>query len=213
MSDDKTQVDPDATDITDDDADGFETEDSPDADSLQAESDVSTPIGVPAPLAPTRRLAVVALPALAVVAAAGAAFLGWQYASARDLQRAATESVEAARDTTAVILSYTPETVDAQLNGARESLTGGFLESYTTLVNDVVIPGAKEKKITAVAKVPAAASVSATRDHAVALVFVNQTVTMAADPEQTAPTTTNSSVRVTLDKVDGRWLVSGFDPV
>ena len=30
---------------------------------------------------------------------------------------------------------------------------------------------------------------------------------------QDAPTSTASSVRVTLDKVGGRWLISQFDPV
>jgi Mce-associated membrane protein len=30
---------------------------------------------------------------------------------------------------------------------------------------------------------------------------------------QDAPTNSASSVRVTLDKIDGRWLISGFDPV
>jgi Mce-associated membrane protein len=28
-----------------------------------------------------------------------------------------------------------------------------------------------------------------------------------------APTNTASSVRVTLDKIDGRWLISQFDPI
>jgi Mce-associated membrane protein len=51
--------------------------------------------------------------------------------------------------------------------------------------------------------------VSATSDHAVVLVFVDQTVTVGRD----APSNTASSVRVTLDKVKGRWLVSGFDPI
>ena len=59
------------------------------------------------------------------------------------------------------------------------------------------------------AQVSAAASVSATAHHAVALVFVDQTVTIDGG----APSGTASSVRVTLDQVDDRWLVSGFDPV
>lgn len=73
----------------------------------------------------------------------------------------------------------------------------------------MVIPGAKEKNIAAVASVPAAASVSASPTEAVALLFVNQTVTVGQDP----PTDTASSVRVTLEKVDDRWLISEFDPV
>jgi Mce-associated membrane protein len=50
---------------------------------------------------------------------------------------------------------------------------------------------------------------SASADHAEVLVFVNQTITVGNDP----PTDTVSSVRVTLDKIGGRWLISGFDPV
>jgi Mce-associated membrane protein len=73
----------------------------------------------------------------------------------------------------------------------------------------VVAPGAKQQHITAVATVPAAASVSATESHAEVLVFVDQTTTIGND----SPTQTTSSVRVTLDKVGGRWLISQFDPV
>jgi hypothetical protein len=33
------------------------------------------------------------------------------------------------------------------------------------------------------------------------------------DGRQRPPSNTNSSVLVTLDKVDGRWLISGFEPI
>lgn len=115
----------------------------------------------------------------------------------------------AARDTTVTILSYKADTAEEELTSARDLLTGKFLDSFTTLVNDEVIPGAKEKRITATAEVPAAASIAATAKHAVALVFVDQSVTAGND----APTNTSWSVRVTLDKVGDRWLVAGFDPV
>ena len=72
-----------------------------------------------------------------------------------------------------------------------------------------MIPGAKQKQIAAVATVPAVASVTAKPNHAVVLVFVNQTVIVGQD----APTDTASSVRVTMDKVGDRWLISKFDPV
>lgn len=156
-----------------------------------------------------RLIAFRVIPALALLLAVGAGVLKYLDVSQQAAQRAATESVDAARQTTAAILSYRADTVDKDLNAARDRLTGTFLDSYTTLINGTVIPGAKEKKISTDAKVPAAASVSATSNHAVVLAFVNQTVTIGSG----APTTTPSSVRVTLDKVDGRWLVSGFDPV
>lgn len=157
----------------------------------------------------TRVVAYALLPALVLVLALGAGYLKWRDNSIRNSQVAAATSVQAARDTTIALLSYAPDTVEEQLGAARDLLTGEFRDSYTSLTNDVVIPGAKEQQISAVASVPAAASVSATPNEAVVLVFVNQTVIVGQD----APTDTASSVRVTLDKVDDRWLISSFDPV
>ncbi|MCV7174702.1 hypothetical protein H7H98_02795, partial [Mycolicibacterium sphagni] len=45
--------------------------------------------------------------------------------------------------------------------------------------------------------------------HAAVLLFVNQATTIGDD----APTSTTSSVRVGLDKVDGKWLISEFQPI
>lgn len=149
------------------------------------------------------------LPALALLLAAGAGCLKWVDNSVRNSDAARAESVQVAKDSTVAMLSYKPDTVEQQLNDARSLLTGEFEESYTGLINDIVIPGAKQKQISAVASVPAAASVSADPNEAVVLVFVNQTVVVGQD----APTDTASSVRVTLEKIDGRWLISKFDPV
>lgn len=149
------------------------------------------------------------LPAVALALTVAAGFFKWQDQSSRAAGVARVESIEAAKDSTVAILSYQPDKVEQQLGGARTLLTGQFRDAYTKLTNDVVIPGAKQKRISAVATVPAVASVSANAQHAVAVVFVNQTVIVGND----APADTTSSVRVTLDKIGGHWLVSGFDPV
>jgi Mce-associated membrane protein len=151
------------------------------------------------------------LPALALVLALAAGYLKWQDNSVRNSDTARIESVQAAKDTTVKMLSYKPDSVEKELNDARGLLTGDFRDQYTSLINDVVIPGAKEKQISAVATIPenGAASVSADPNHAVVLLFVNQTVVVGQD----APTDTASSVRVTLDKVGDSWLISKFDPV
>jgi Mce-associated membrane protein len=149
------------------------------------------------------------LPAVALLLALGAGYLKWMDNSVRDSEIARDQSVQAAKDGTIALLSYKPDTVEQQLGAARDLLTGDFRDSYTSLTNDVVIPGAKQKQISAVATVPAMASVSADPRHAVVLVFVNQTVIVGQD----APTDTASSVRVTLDKIGDRWLISKFDPV
>jgi Mce-associated membrane protein len=149
------------------------------------------------------------LPALALLLALGAGYLKWMDNSVRDDQTASVDAMQAAKDSTIAMLSYKPDTVEQQLTAARDLLTSDFRDQYTSLTNDVVIPGAKQKQISAVATVPAMASVSANPRHAVVLVFVNQTVIVGQD----APTDSASSVRVTLDKVGDRWLIAKFDPV
>jgi Mce-associated membrane protein len=149
------------------------------------------------------------LPAIALVLAGAAGFLKWQDSSVRQTQLARIESVAAAKDSTIALLSYKSDTVEKDLEGAKSRMTGAFKDSYSQLINDVVIPGAKRQHISATATVPAAASVSATPNHAVTVLFVNQTVVV----DKSAPSDSVSSVRVTMDKVNGRWLIAGFDPV
>jgi Mce-associated membrane protein len=167
------------------------------------------------PVKPRRRIAWMRVltyglvPGLALLVALAAAFLKWQDSSIRDSDVARVEAVQAAKDSTIALLSYRPDTVDKELAAASGRLTGDFKGAYTKLVNDVVIPGAKQKQISAVATVPAVASVSATPTHATVLVFVNQTVIIGSD----APTDTASSVKVALDKLNGHWLISQFDPI
>lgn len=149
------------------------------------------------------------LPGLTLLLAVAASYLKWQDATVRDAQTAALESVNAAKDATVAMLSYRPDTAEKDLGAARERLTGQFRDAYSQLTHDVVIPGAKQKQISAGATVPAAGSVSADPSHAVVIVFVNQATTIGQEP----PTDTASTVRVTMQKAAGRWLVSAFDPI
>ncbi len=149
------------------------------------------------------------LPGFALLLALAAGYFKWVDGSADESAAARAESVRVASEDAVALLSYKADSADKDLSAARDRLTGEFKDAYTSLIRQVVIPGAKEKHISSMAKVVAAASVSATDSHAVVLLFVNQTVTIGDG----APTDTQPVVRVTLDKVNGRWLVSHFDPV
>ncbi len=176
-----------------------------DARDVKAASVTAAPAG-------GRRARVIAfgvLPALTVILGGSAGYLTWKTISADFLRQARVESVRAAADGAAALLTYHTDTVDSDLRAARERLTGKFKTSYTAYTHQVVIPDSHRKHISAVATVPAAASVWATTDQAVVMVFVNQTFNSDFDP----PTGTASSVRVTLAKVGGRWLISDFTPV
>jgi len=149
------------------------------------------------------------LPGLALLLALVAGFSQWQKSSAHSAQIARTESLAAAQESTIAILSYQPDSVEKSLVAARDRLTSPYKDAYTKLTDDVVIPGARKDHVSVIATIPGAASVSATPQHAVVTLFVDQ----AAAIGENAPTTTESSIRVTLEKISGRWLISGFDPI
>ncbi|MGU3651016.1 hypothetical protein [Mycolicibacterium sp. A43C] len=140
---------------------------------------------------------------------AGVGYVKWQSDSIRAAQTAGEHALTTATQTTVTMLSYRPDTVEEDLTSARGLLSGDFLDEYTSLINEVVIPGARDKQITATATVPSAAVVSATADHAVVLVYINQTTTFGSEQ----PTFSASTARVALDRDDDRWLVSAFSPL
>lgn len=156
-----------------------------------------------------RVLVLVMLPALVMLLTLGVAYLKWVSTMQDETRTARIQSVQAATDSTIKILSYNPETVEHDLEAAKSRLTGSFRDSYTDLTHNVVIPGAKQKKISAIATVPAAASVSASPNRVVVMVFVNQTIVVGND----APSNTASTVRVTMERRDNRWLISDFSPI
>ena len=99
--------------------------------------------------------------------------------------------------------------IDRDFARARSHLTGEFLAYYDKFTKDVVMPTVKEKHLTQTATVIRAA-VSELHPHsAVVLVFLNET-TMSKDNRE--PLKTPSSVRITLTKVNGSWLISKLDP-
>ena len=138
-----------------------DTGDATDTTSDDAEADTDLKDVEPEPARAKRRicwsrlLAFGLLPGLALLLAVAAGFLKWQDVLARESGIARIESVASAKESTIALLSYKPDTVEKDLEAARDRLTGTFKESYTQLTHDVVIPGAKQKRISAVATVPA----------------------------------------------------------
>lgn len=122
----------------------------------------------------------------------------------------AHHAVEAASNGAVALLSYSPDSLDRDFAAAKSHLTGDFLSYYNQFTDQIVAPAAKQKGVRTTARVVKAALSELHRDRAVVLVFVNQTTTSTAQPEERV---TASSVQVTLTKVHGSWLISKFDPV
>jgi Mce-associated membrane protein len=155
----------------------------------------------------SRALVYGVLPGLVLLLAMAAGFLKWKDYSVRNADLVRIQSVTAARDSAVAVLTFQFGTVDQDVAAARERLTGGFRDTYTKATQQTLIPDAKERHVIATATIPAAAAESTTENHAVVLLFVNQTVRIG----DSRPADSTSSVRVTLDKIGERWLISDFD--
>lgn len=135
---------------------------------------------------------------------------GHRYWSVWEEERARQDAVTAADRAVSAMFSYNFTNVDTELPKAADNLSADFREDYLKLINQAIAPGAKEKQLTVQATTQASGVVSADRDHAVVLLYLNQVTTSKESPQGT---TTGSRVRVTLDKTDDRWLVDAVTPI
>jgi Mce-associated membrane protein len=156
---------------------------------------------------------VVILLAAALIASAGVA--SWlyfnEYRPDQETDAAASKvALDAATNGTVALLSYSPESLDKDFAAAKSHLTGDFLSYYTQFTEQIVTPAAQQKAVKTTASVVQAAVSEIHPNSAVVLVFVNQNTTSKENPDGAFAV---SSVKVSLSKIDGTWLISSFDPV
>jgi Mce-associated membrane protein len=118
--------------------------------------------------------------------------------------------VTAASDGTVALLSYSPESLDKDFANAKSHLSGDFLSYYNEFTEQIVTPAAKQKSLKTIAHVIGAGVSELHPNSAVVLVFVDQSTTSKDKPD---PAMAASSVRVSLSRVNGNWLITKFDPV
>jgi Mce-associated membrane protein len=145
----------------------------------------------------------------AVGVAAGVYFIVYRPDQRVD-EATAHRAVQAASDGAVAVLSYSYDHLNRDFGNAKSHLTGDFLTYYNKFTDDVVAPTAQQGQLTTTAKVIRSAVSELHPDSAVVLVFVDQTT---ASLQKKDPEKTQSSVLVTLTKVNGSWLIAKFDPV
>ncbi|MGA8548288.1 MAG: hypothetical protein WB785_23960 [Mycobacterium sp.] len=121
---------------------------------------------------------------------------------------AAQRAIRAASDGAVASLSYSPANMDRDFARAKSHLTGDFLSYYDKFTKQFVTPMVQQKHIAQTAAVVRAAVSELHPESAVVLVFLNETTSK----DKGEPLTTPSSVRITLTKVNGSWLISKMDP-
>ncbi|MYR06852.1 twin-arginine translocation pathway signal [Gordonia sp. SID5947] len=144
------------------------------------------------------------------MAAAGTAYATVYRDDVATSAESAHDVVAAADDGTVALLSYSPKSLDADLAKGQSHLTGQFLTYYKEFTTKVVKPAATENNVETKAQVIRSAVSRLSADDAQVLSFVNQSTTSKTKPE---PELTSSSVKISLQRVNGEWLISSFDPV
>jgi Mce-associated membrane protein len=171
-----------------------------DSETVSDESLIFTPAAKPA----GRRwvVPVAAGVGAALLAATGA--LGWQVWQQRQIKQASEEAQRAAVSYAQVLTSIDSNKVDENFKDVLDGATGEFKDMYSQSsveLRQLLI----ENKASAHGVVVDSAVQEASKNKAVVLLFVDQAVTNTKLPD---PRIDRSRMKMTLEKVDGRWRAS-----
>lgn len=144
------------------------------------------------------------LPVLLVASLAVSGFLGWEQWKEHQVKRAGQQAQQAAVKYAEVLTSIDSNNVDQNFRQVLDGATGEFKDMYTqssVQLRQLLI----DNKATAHGVVVDSAISSESTNQVVVLVFVDQTVTNMAAPD---PRIDRSRIKMTMQKVDGRWRAS-----
>lgn len=144
------------------------------------------------------------LPALLIASLAVSGFLGWRQWQDHQLKAAGEQAQQAAITYAQVLTSIDSNKVDENFKQVLDGATGEFKDMYTqssVKLRQLLI----DNKATAHGVVVDSAIQSESTDRVVVLLFIDQTVTNTAAPD---PRIDRSRIKITMEKVDGRWRAS-----
>ena len=186
--------------ITEDAADESATE--IDTDAVESEEASAVEVAETKRKLPSARI--VGAVAVFVGLLAGAGVLGWQVWQARQIDHAGQEAERTAVSYAQVLTSIDSNNVDENFQQVLDGATGDFKDMYSKSsveLRQLLI----ENKATAHGVVIDSAVQSVSKDRAVILLFVDQAVANTKLPD---PRIDRSRMKMTLEKVDGRWRAS-----
>jgi len=170
------------------------------AETVTDESLVFTPAAQPA----IRRWVLPAAAGVCAALLAATGAFGWQVWQQHQIKNASLEAQRAAVSYAQVLTSIDSNKVDENFKDVIDGATGEFKDMYSKSsveLRQLLI----ENKATAHGVVVDSAVQEASKNKAVVLLFVDQSVTNTKLPD---PRIDRSRMKMTLEKVDGRWRAS-----
>lgn len=151
-----------------------------------------------------RRILWGALVAVFVVLVGAVGIMGWQLWQQRQVADAGEQARQAATEYAQTLTSIDSEKVDENFDAVLDGATGEFKDMYSqssSQLRQLLI----DNKASAHGVVLESAIQSATKDKAVILLFVDQSVSNTNVPD---PRIDRSRIKMTMEYVDGRWRAS-----
>lgn len=129
---------------------------------------------------------------------------------ARARASAAQEGRAVAVEVVPMLLSYDYTSAEAHFASVLDNLGGDFRGQFEDVGRTVIVPSALERKVVTTADVLESSVVSADTNEAEFLLFLNQSTTNAESPETKLD---GSRVRVRVERIGERWLITELTPV
>ena len=142
--------------------------------------------------------------AVALVALGGiGGYLYWNRTEIRAEQQASLELPPLAAQQIPLVLGFDYQTVERSRTEVYNLMTPEFRRQYEDDTTKNVIPQARDRQVVSQVNVVGTGMLTAQRDSASVMVFMNRTVT---DKSKT-PVYDGSRLRVDYQRVDGKWLI------
>jgi Mce-associated membrane protein len=156
---------------------------------------------------------VVSLTLLLTVSFVGLAGVGgwlyWNRVELRGEQTTRAEVAPLAAKQIPQVFGYDYQTVERSLNDVYPLLTPDYRQEFEDRASKDIIPQARERQVVSQANVVGVGVLSAQRNSATVMVYMNRTVT---DKSKT-PIYDGSRLRVDYQKIDGKWLIKYITPI
>ncbi len=107
------------------------------------------------------------------------------------------------------VFAYDYQTVERSLTAAYPLLTPDYRQEFQKSANTQIIPEAKKREVVVQANVVGVGVMSAKRDSASVMVYMNRTVT----DKSRQPLYDGSRLRVDFKKIGKQWLIAYITPI
>jgi Mce-associated membrane protein len=133
----------------------------------------------------------------------------WKHIELRGEQTTRDDVAPLAAKQIPQVFGYDYQTVERSLNEVYPLLTPDYRHEFQDRAIKQIIPQARERQVVSQANVVGVGVLSAKRDSASVMVYMNRTVT---DKTKT-PIYDGSRLRVDYQKIDGKWLIKYITPI